>query len=214
MKKLMAVITILAVAALGTVVYAHDTGGWGRGHMMGQGYGGHMMGQGYDGHMMGPWRGGYGGHMMGRGYGGHMMGQGYGGHMMGPWRGGYGGHMMGQGYGGHMMGPWRGGYGGHMMGQGYGCSIQGTGYGTTGLSGYGTDTKFLNETADLRRELHNKRFDLFEAQRDPKTTAETITKMQKEMQEMMEKIYGKTTTQSPMNAPGMRGYGMHGGMMH
>jgi hypothetical protein len=62
-----------------------------------------------------------------------------------------GGHMGGQGYGGHMGGQ---GYGGHMMGQAYGGHMMG-GYG----SGYGTDQKFLDETTDLRKELHNKRFE-------------------------------------------------------
>lgn len=88
-----------------------------------------------------------------------------GGHMMGP---GYGsGHMMGPGYGGHMMGPMMGG----------------------GTHGYGYDQKFLDETTELRKELHNKRFEYFEAVRNPKTTTETITKLEKEIAELEDKIY-------------------------
>jgi hypothetical protein len=158
MKKVLVVLTVLTLLAVGAVAYAHGTGWRGGGQMMGpsycsnmgQGYGGHM-GQGYGGHM-GP---GYGGHM-GQGYGGHM-GQGYGGHM-------------GQGSGGH-MGP---GYGGHMQGS---------------TDGY--DQKFLDETADLRKELHNKKFEYFEANRNPKTDTETITELEKEIRELKEKIFEK-----------------------
>jgi hypothetical protein len=60
---------------------------------------------------------------------GHMMGQG---HMSG-----YG--MMGSGYGSRHMGP---GYGGYMRGW--------------GAPSTGTDQKFLDETADLRKEIHEK----------------------------------------------------------
>ncbi|MCG2722600.1 MAG: hypothetical protein L6290_11420 [Thermodesulfovibrionales bacterium] len=56
---------------------------------------------------------------------------------------GYGYHMMGQGYGGHMIG-WRGG---------------------------GYDQKYLDETADVRKELTTKKFEYFEAIRNPKTNA-------------------------------------------
>ena len=117
----------------------------------------------------------YGGHM-GPGYGNHM-GYGYGGQMMGP---GYGNHM-GYGYGGHMMGP---GYG-HM-------------YGNQG----GYDQKFLDETTDLRKELHNKKFDYMEAVRDPKTDEKTVTNLEKEITDLQEKLYAK----APRTAKGF-GYG-------
>ncbi len=109
-------------------------------------------------------------------------------HSFGGWGGG---HMMCPGYGGgHMMGP---GYGGHMGGW------TGQGYGTKQ-----TDQKFLDETADLRKELHNKRFEYFEAQRDPDTTTKTLAKLEKEIYELQEKIY--------KNAPrtAYRGYGGYG----
>jgi hypothetical protein len=98
---------------------------------------------------------------------------------------GYGGHMGGQGYGGHMMGQ---AYGGHMMG----------GYG----SGYGTDQKFLDETTDLRKELHNKRFEYSEATRDPKTTTDTLAGLEKEIYELQAQLH--------KNAPGTA-YGRYGG---
>ena len=112
-----------------------------------------------------------------------------GGNMMGP---GYGGHMMGQEYGGHMMGQG----GGHMMGQGGGNMM--------GWGGSGYYQEFLNETADLRKELHNKKFEYFEALRDPKTPAEDITKLEKDIQGIQESIREK----APRTANrGLGGYG-------
>jgi hypothetical protein len=98
-----------------------------------------------------------------------------------------GGNMMGPGYGGHMMAP---GYGGHMMGQ--------------GMAGYGFDKKFLDETADLRRDLHEKRFEYSEALRDTDTTPKTIAKLEEEIRGLQEKIREK----SPRTA---YGYGRTGG---
>jgi hypothetical protein len=75
------------------------------------------------------------------------------------------------GYGGSMMG-WRGGY----------------------------DQKFLDETADLRKELNSKRFEYFEAVRNPKTDPETITNMEKEIGELQGKLNEKTPR-------GIKGFG-------
>lgn len=110
----------------------------------------------------------------------HSTGGWQGNHMMGP---GYGNHMMSQDYGNHMMGP---GYGGHM--------------GWTGKE----NEKFLNETVDLRRELHNKRFEYYEAQRSPDTTRETITTLEKEIVELQEKLL-KSTPKTASRSIG--GYG-------
>jgi len=87
---------------------------------------------------------------------------------------GYGGgyHMMGSsGYGGQMMG-WRGGY----------------------------DQKFLDETADVKKELNTKRFEYFEAVRNPKTDPETVTKLEKEIGDLQ----GKLNEKAPR---GTRGFG-------
>ncbi len=135
MKRVLVVAAIISVLAVGAVAFAHGTGGWGGGNMMGQGYGGNMMGSGYGGHMMGQ---GYGGNMMGSGYGGNMMGQ-----------------------------PGR------------------------GSQGSGTDQKFLDETADLRKELHDKRFEYMEVSRDPGTTNDTMAKLEKEIYGLQEKIHEK-----------------------
>lgn len=86
-----------------------------------------------------------------------------------------GGHMTGPGYGGHMMGPWGGGP--MMRGR--------------GGPGYGADQKFLAETVDLRRDLHNKKFEYFEASRNPETTTETLTTLEKEIFEIQDKIREK-----------------------
>jgi hypothetical protein len=122
--------------------------------------------------------------------GGHMMGQGSTGEIqqgqaVAPGYGmmGYGGHMMGQGYGGHMMGGMMG-PGGHMM------------EGMMGLDmmGYGTEEEYrkhLDETVDLRRALHNKKFEISEALRNPETTRKTLLQLRKEMLEIKVKIYEK-----------------------
>ena len=107
-----------------------------------------------------------------------------GGHMVG----GYGGHMMEQGYGGHMMGP---GYGGHMMGQGYGRHMM-----DRKGPGHGADKEFLDETADLRKELHEKKFEYFEASRNPETDPAVLTKLDKELYEIQSKIREKAPRES------------------
>lgn len=126
--------------------------------------GGGMMYGGGMGHGM---MSGYGCGMMG--HGGHMMGRGMM-HGCGMGQGmhsgcgmmGHGGHMMGPGHGGHMYG-WKGDY----------------------------DQKFLDETKDLRKDLHNRKFEYFEAARNPETDTETITKLEKEIREIQEKLYEK-----------------------
>jgi hypothetical protein len=69
------------------------------------------------------------------------------------------GYMMEPGHGNHMMGN------AHMMGQ----------------MGVGSpqDQKFLDETAGLRRELHNKKFEYFEAVRSYDTKREMISQVEK-----------------------------------
>ena len=86
-------------------------------------------------------------------------------------------------WGGHMRGP---GYGVHMMGPGYGGPMKGM-----SGPGYGADQTFLNETADLRKELHNKKFEYFEASRDPKTTVETLSRLEKEIYDIKSRIHEK-----------------------
>jgi hypothetical protein len=91
-------------------------------------------------------------------------------------------------YGGYMMGP---GYGNH-MGYGYGGPMMGPGYGNGGYRmGPGADQKFLDETADLRKELNDKQFEYAEAIRNPKTDDKTITKLEKEITALQDKIYEK-----------------------
>jgi hypothetical protein len=96
-----------------------------------------------------------------------------------------GGQMAEYGYGGHMMGS---GQGGHMMGQGYGGRMTSP---MMGWRGSKDNQKFLDETADLRKELHNKKFEYFEAARNPDTKPETIAKLEKETREIQEKLYEK-----------------------
>ncbi len=95
-------------------------------------------------------------------------------HGTGGWGGNSGGHM-GSGYGGHMMGQ---GSGGHMMGW--------------GGRGSGPDQKFLEETTELRREMHNKRFEYFEVSRNSNTTRGDLAKLETEIGELQEKLYEKS----------------------
>ncbi len=113
------------------------------------------------------WFGGWGNRGMGPG----MMGSG----MMG----GYG---MGPG----MMGP------GMMGGYGMGPGMMGPGGYGYDRNGYGYDNKYLDETADLRKELNEKRFEYFEAVRNPKTDPETVQKLEKEIAGIQQKLYEKS----------------------
>lgn len=92
-------------------------------------------------------------------------------------------------YGGY--GP-SGGRGYGMMGPGYGMGGMMGGYG-----GYGADyKKFLDETATLRKQLNEKRFEYFEALRDPNAKPETLTQLEKEIVELENKIYEKAPRSS------------------
>src|SRR4030042_311806 len=91
-----------------------------------------------------------------------MRGGGYG-------MGGYG--MGGYGMGGYGMGP-------GMMGQGYNWQSP-------------ECQKFHDDTVQLRKQLHEKRFDYFEASRNPKTTGEDLTKIEKEIKDLQENLYLK-----------------------
>lgn len=150
------------------------------------GYG--MMGHGGYG-MMGPGAMGYGGYgMMGRGGYGMMQ-------HMGPGMMGYGGygmmgnHQMMHGMGSGMMGY---GMGPGMMGGG-GCGMMGQGMGSGMMRGYDSDAyeKFMNDTKELRKKLHDKKFEYFEAVRQPDITREDVSKIEKEMWEIKKNINNK-----------------------
>ena len=111
----------------------------------------------------------------------HMMGG-----MMGPgMMGGYG--MMGSGHMGGMMG--QGHMGGGMMGSGHmGGMMGGYGYRGNNPEAY---KKYLDDTVDLRKKLHNKMFEYREVLRDPDTTRKSLLKIEKEMMDLQWKIYEK-----------------------
>jgi len=107
----------------------------------------------------------------------------------------------------HMYGTGSGyGYGGHMMGYGYG-PMMGYGYGPMMGYGYGygtADSKTLEKTADLRRQLNDKQFEYSEALRTgDEKTAETLAK---EIDELSAKI-GTATPASTYTARGGFGPG-------
>jgi hypothetical protein len=167
MKKAILFGTLALILGIGVLAFAQGPGMWGGGYGMGPG-------------MMGPgWGGGYGmgpGMMGGGGYGGGYCPNC--GAYLGP-RGGYG---MGPG----MMGP---GYGG---GYGMGPGMMGPGWGAR--QGYGLSEecqKYFDESAGMRKELYNKRFEYFEATRNPKTTPETAAKLEKELWDLQQKIYSQ-----------------------
>ena len=86
----------------------------------------------------------------------------------------------GPGYGGYGMGPgMMGGYGGYGMGPGWGYDQS------------EECQKFLDDTAKLRKEIHGKRFEYFEAYRNPDTKSETLAKLDREIRALQEKIYEK-----------------------
>jgi len=88
---------------------------------------------------------------------------------------------------------------GYMMGPG--CSDC---YGTVPCSGpTAADTQFFDETADLRRELHGKRFEYSELMRKQDADPEKVAKLGKEIDDLMDKIREK----GPRNAYGRKGGG-------
>lgn len=125
--------------------------------------------------------------------GGYGMGPG----MMG---GGYGmkpGMMGGYGMGNYGMGPgmMSGGYGMGMGGYGMGPGMMGRHGMGPGSSAQDPECqKFYDDTLKMRKELHDKKFEYFEAVRNPKTTMETLANLQKEMRQLHDKIY----SQSPL----------------
>lgn len=89
--------------------------------------------------------------------------------------GGWGGGHMGPGYGKHMME----GYDGHMMGP------ENAGRGGPDMK---ADQEFLDKTVELRKALHDKKFEYREAVRNPETTNAELTTIQKEMFDIQTKI--------------------------
>jgi hypothetical protein len=72
------------------------------------------------------------------------------------------------------------------------CQVySGHGYGHMyGWTGY-DDQTFLDETVDLRKELNDKEFELAEAMRNPETDEMTITKLEKEITDLQDKVYAR-----------------------
>ena len=122
------------------------------------------------------------------GYPGMMGGYGMGPGMMD----GYGmGPGMMRGYG---MGP------GMMRGYGNwgrpGCNCYGHyGRGRHGFVSPEKYRKFMDETRDLRKKLHDLRFDYREMARDPKADQEKLAKLEKEMDDLQRQIWEKAKKQ-------------------
>lgn len=99
---------------------------------------------------------------------------------------------------------WRDQRGGYGMGPGM---MGGSGMGPGMMRRHGMEPdayiqsaecqKFYDDTAQLRKQLHDKRFEYFETVRNPKTTMGTVAELQEEMRELQEKIYSK----APLGCP-------------
>lgn len=51
--------------------------------------------------------------------------------------------------------------------------------------------KFQDDTVELRKEMHHKRFEYMEAVRNPKSTRQQLSMMEKQMIDLRDKIYDK-----------------------
>ncbi len=93
----------------------------------------------------------------------------------------------GPGYGMRGYGMMHGGEGSGMYGRGM------MGYGKRWMQDVDEQEyeKFLNETKELRRELHMKKFDLRELSRDPDARIKDIEKIEDEIISLRRKIYRK-----------------------
>jgi len=88
---------------------------------------------------------------------------------------------------------------GHMMMQGCGGHMTES---MTGMCGQMAEPKFLDETRDLRKSLHDKRFEYAEAVRNPETTQEYLTQLEKEMTDLREQISGKLPQEASVHCRG------------
>jgi hypothetical protein len=94
------------------------------------------------------------------------------------------------GWEGHKMGP------DHMTAPGHMAE--------PGMYGHGMGPKFLDDTVDIRRSLHNKKFEYAEAIRNPETTPEDIRNLEEEISGLQKKLYEKAP---PAAYGGYGGYG-------
>lgn len=107
-----------------------------------------------------------------------------------------GGGMMGYGMGpgmmGYGMGHMGGMMGGGMMGYGMGPGMMGYGRGM-GMWDYSPEEhkEYMDKTLSLRKKLHEKRFEYFEAVRNPDTDRKTLMKLEKELRDLQWDIYEK-----------------------
>jgi len=88
---------------------------------------------------------------------------------------------------------------GHMMMQGCGGHMTES---MMGMCGQMADPKFLDETRDLRKSLHDKRFEYSEAARNPETSQEYLTQLEKDMSVLREQISGKLPQGERTNCSG------------
>ncbi len=68
-----------------------------------------------------------------------------------------------------------------------------------GQSGWTTEQRqqYLDSTVALRKEMQNKRFELNEAQRNPKTTAEQLGTLEKELIDIRTQLNAKAQVLQP-----------------
>ncbi len=188
-RVLLSIILIIGMTA------AQGFAQMGQGHMSGEGHMGQEQG------MMGS--PGFGENKDSRSSQYPMMGQGGQG-MMGSRMMGYGqgfgecgmrgqSHMGGYGMtGGGHMGSMMGGYG-HMRGghMGYGGNDAAEPSPEAYEKYQKEYQKYMDDTAGLRKKIHNKKFDYYEAARNPDTTRKTLLKIEKEIRDLQWEMYEK-----------------------
>jgi len=75
---------------------------------------------------------------------------------------------------------------------GYGRGMMGPGFMWGGRGFDEDDQKFLDETAELRKQLHDKRFEYFEMARNPKADEEGLRTLEKEIDGLRDQIREKS----------------------
>lgn len=97
----------------------------------------------------------------------------------------------GNNWNGHMMGYGNSGYGmmggGMMGGRTYDCPGA-TWSGQTGANAE-VNQKYLDQTSEFRKKMHDLHFDYMEAYRNPTTTQENLANMQQQMDDLRKQMF-------------------------
>jgi Spy/CpxP family protein refolding chaperone len=98
-------------------------------------------------------------------------------------------------------------YGGRGMGPGVCPRVAGNCFWADTATSDEEVQKILTETYELRKQLHDKRFEYFEALRAPGADAEKIVRLEREIAELRDKIIQKNPRAALTPRGALRGYG-------